>query len=137
MIEIRVPRQVVPDFARPLDREPQMFDRIGLSAREALAAREVVKQRRILGMRLDHVPSPVGRFCVASLPVERADWCPELPALRLVYLPGGCPHREDRCSGLLRERRPPQTRTDEYERSSGRIHAVALEFEPGPPALDE
>src|SRR5688500_18633857 len=48
-IEIRVSRQVLPNTARPLDREPQMFDRVGLPAREALAARKVVAARNTQG----------------------------------------------------------------------------------------
>ena len=114
-----------------------MLDRVGLTPGEALAAGEVVEERGVLRVRRGQVPSPVGRFVVPSLLVEPPDRGPELPAGRRVDLPRRGPRRENRRPRLLGERRPLHARAGEDERAGRRIHAFAVEFEPGSAAVDE
>src|SRR3954451_23403409 len=114
-----------------------MLDRVGLTPGEALAAGEVVEERRVLRVLRDQVPSLVGRFFVAPLLVEQPSRGPELPAGRLVDMPRPGPYRENRRPGLLCERGPLQPWGGKREGAGRRVHAFAVELEPGSAAVDE
>src|SRR3954451_17224408 len=114
-----------------------MLDRVGLTPGEALAAGEVVEERRVLRVLRDQVPSLVGRFFVAPLLVEQPSRGPELPAGRLVDMPRPGPYRENRRPGLLGERGPLHPWGGKREGAGRRVHAFAVELEPGAAAVDE
>src|SRR3954452_3401877 len=114
-----------------------MLDRVGLPPSEALAAGEVVEQRRVLRVRRGQVPSLVGRFGVAPLLVEPASRGPELPPGWPVHAARRAPHGQDRRLRLLGERRSLHARPGEDERSGWCVEAFAVEFEPRSAALDE
>src|SRR3954447_23530165 len=114
-----------------------MLDRVGLTPGEALAAGEVVEERRVLRVLRDQVPSLVGRFFVAPLLVEQPSRGPELPAGRLVDMPRPGPYRENRRPGLLGERGPLHPWGGKREGAGRRVHAFAVELEPGSAAVDE
>src|SRR6266480_1681089 len=114
-----------------------MLDRVGLPPGEALAAGEVVEQRRVLRVRRGEVPSLVGRFGVAPLLVEPAGRRPELPSGRLVRAARRGPHGQDRRLRLLGEGRSLHARPGEDERAGWRVDALAVKLESRSAALDE
>src|SRR5215204_408657 len=122
---------------RLVDREPQVLDRVGRSAGEALAASQVVEQPRILGMRLDRFTPPVGRLRVAAFEVEAVERGPDLKAFGLIRLPRGGPDREDRRPRLLCERGALHPGAGEDERAGRGVHALAVELEGRSATLDE
>ena len=128
-VEVGVPGGELAGQLRPLDRAPQMLDRVGLSPGEALAAREVVGQQRVLGVGVDDGPRAVGGLGVLARLVEGAGGRPELPAAGLVGLPGRAADRDERRVRLLRERRPPDAGRGEDERPGGRVDPLAVELE--------
>ena len=122
---------------RPVDREPEVLDRLGRPPGEALAAREVVHREGVLGMGFDRVASPIGRLRVLALLVEVLERKPDLPAVGLVRLPRRGADRDERRPRLLGERGALHTGAGEDERAGGRIHALAVELERRPAPLDE
>jgi hypothetical protein len=67
-----------------VDQEPEMLDCIGGPAREALAARDVVRQVPVLGMGLEQLASAVGGLGVLARLVQRPQRPPDLGRIPLV-----------------------------------------------------
>src|SRR5436190_12315355 len=105
-----------------------MLDRVGLPPGEALAAGEVVEQRRVPRVRRGQVPSLIGRFGVAPLLVEPASRGPELPSGWPVHAARRAPHGQDRRLRLLGERRSLHAWPGKDERSGWRVEAFAVEL---------
>src|SRR5262249_55126842 len=98
-----------------------MPDRFGGLSGEALAAGEVVGRPGVLRVRLDDGATLLHGARVVAGPVERVQGRPELPAERLVRLPGDAAHGEHGRRRLFGERGPPRARGDEDEGARRRV----------------
>src|SRR5262249_8846030 len=136
-IEVGVARGERPEAVRAVDREPEVLDRVGLPARQAFAARDVVERPGVLGIRLDQLASPVGGLVVLALLVEVVERPPELPSVDLVRLSRRAADGDDRRPRLLCESRRLHAGSREDERAGRRIDPLAVELEGRTPPLDD
>src|SRR5439155_6207282 len=116
-IEVGVAGSKRAEPLRPVDREPEMLDRVGRPPREALAARDIVERRAVLRMGCDQLASAVGSLSVVARLVEAVERHPDLPAQRFVGLPRRAAERNDRRPRLFGERRALDARAGEAERA--------------------
>ena len=114
-----------------------MLDGVVRAAGEALEAREVVGQERVLRVGVDDRPQAIDHGLVLARLVLGPNRRPELPADRLVRLPRDPADRDDRRPGLLGERRALHARRGVHERSGRCGDPFAVQLERSAPALDE
>ena len=136
-VEIRIGFCVLAELLGEPDRTPQVAERLGRLASEALAAGQVVEQHPVLRVQFDGGAQCVTNLSVLAGEVHRGKRGPQLPAARFVPLSGRAFDQQDRRPRLLGVGPSLCTRRCEHECPNWRIYAVAVELEHGTPAHDE
>src|SRR5689334_5850075 len=94
-VEVGVAGGVLAEPLRPFDGRAEVLHGVGLVARQALAAGEVVVQQRRVGLRLEQLPAPRHELGVVAGLVQAPQRRPDLPARVVVRLARGAAERQD------------------------------------------